>query len=84
MPAPLDRKRELHQALTALMKAIANGRKGAASGSEITALVQRIDAIGAEWGADAPGMLRHYLERHSYAKALDFLEGRDETEAPDC
>jgi len=29
-------------------------------------------------------MLRHYLEKRSYAKALDFLEGRDETAAPNC
>ena len=27
-------------------------------------------------------MLRHYIERRSYTKALDFLEGRDESGAP--
>ena len=31
-----------------------------------------------------PKMLRHYLVRRSYAKALDFLEGRDEAEEPGC
>ena len=29
-------------------------------------------------------MLRHYLEKRSYTKALDFLEGRDEAAAPNC
>jgi hypothetical protein len=29
-------------------------------------------------------MLRHYLEKRRYAKALDFLEGRDETSEAAC
>jgi hypothetical protein len=34
---------------------------------------------------DTHPMLRHYLERRSYQKALDFLNsGRPETETPKC
>ena len=40
--------------------------------------------IGHCLGADTPPMLRHYLEKRSYAKALDFLEGRDGAAAPNC
>ena len=36
-------------------------------------------------GDDTPPMLRHYIEKRSYAKAIDFLEGRDEASAtPNC
>lgn len=74
--------RELHQTLKEMMDAIESGVKD--GGRSIVDLVKRIDAVGEEWGEDAPKMLRHYLEKHSYAKALDFLEGRDETAEPNC
>ena len=45
---------------------------------------RRIDEISGDRGRDIPKMLHHYLEKRSYAKALDFLEGRDETAAPNC
>ena len=44
----------------------------------------RIDSLGRELGAEAPPMLRHFLEKRSYAKALEFLEGADLQETPNC
>ena len=73
---------ELHQRLKEMMAAIESGVKDERSG--IVDLMKRIDEIGREWGEDAPKLLQHYLEKHSYAKAIDFLEGRDETAAPKC
>ncbi len=66
---------QLHAALSALMAAIDN-REGAA----IAAHLRRIDELGRELRNQAPSKLLHYLEKRSYAKALNFLEGRDEDE----
>ena len=66
------------------MATISAGTGASGEGPAITGLIRRIDALSDAWGADAPKMLRHYLEKHSYAKALDFLEGRDETAVPNC
>jgi hypothetical protein len=68
----------IHQTLTDLMAAIA-GRDDSVRG-----LISRVDELHRELPADSPPMLRHYLEKRSYAKALDFLEGRDEAAAPNC
>ena len=62
-----------------MMKAIDTGE-----GEAIVASVGKIDQIGDCLGADTPPILRHYLETRSYAKALDFLEGRDGAAAPNC
>ena len=70
---------QLHATLKEMMKAIDNGE-----GEAIVASLGRIDDIGQRLGADAPPMLRHYIEKRSYSKALDFLEGRDESAAPNC
>ena len=69
---------ELHATLKEMLGAI-----GAGQADSVAAHVRRIDQIGRDWN-DAPAELRHYLEKHSYAKALDFLEGRDEAAAPNC
>ena len=71
----------LHDALTAMMETIGAG--GDSTGS-ITDHLATIDNLAQELGPDTPNMLRHYLEKRSYAKALDFLEGRDETAEPGC
>lgn len=63
---------ELHATLKEMLGAIGAGRT-----DSVAAHVRRIDQIGRDWN-DAPTKLRHYLEKRSYAKALDFLEGRDE------
>jgi len=54
-------------------------------GTQIAAALNRILELERQLGEDAPPMLRHYLERRSYQKALDFLNsGRPETETPQC
>ena len=64
---------ELHQALERLMAAIRRG-DGEALRAGLAEVDRRRDALG----EDSPPMLRHYLERRSYEKAIAFLEGRDE------
>ena len=70
---------QLHTELQALMAAIDNGE-----GESIAAHLRQLDELGQKLGKKAPPMLRHYLEKRSYTKALDFLEGRDEAAAPNC
>ena len=65
---------ELHQALQRLMAAVRSG-DGEALRAGLAEVDRRRDALG----DDAPPMLRHYLERRSYEKAIAFLEGRDES-----
>ena len=65
---------ELHQALERLMAAVRSG-DGEALRAGLAEVDRRRDALG----DDAPPMLRHYLERRSYEKAIAFLEGRDES-----
>lgn len=43
-------------------------------GDDITAQMRRIDELAQEVAPTAPAMLKHYLERRSYTKALAFLE----------
>ncbi|MDE2807330.1 MAG: hypothetical protein OXM01_07915 [Gemmatimonadota bacterium] len=70
---------QLHTELQALIVAIDNGE-----GESIATHLRQLDELGQELGSEAPPMLRHYLEKRSYTKALDFLEGRDEAAAPNC
>ena len=71
---------ELHGLLTGMMDAIAARDNGVAIADQL----HRIDRIRDELGDEAPPMLQHYLEKRSYAKALEFLRGNDETEKPNC
>jgi hypothetical protein len=53
--------------------------------AKIAAALRRITELQRQLGDDAHPMLRHYLERRSYQKALDLLNsGRPETETPQC
>ena len=70
---------QLHATLQALMTAIDNRE-----GESIAEHLRQLDDLGQGLGNEAPPMLRHYLEKRSYAKALNFLEGRDEAAAPNC
>ena len=70
---------QVHTTLQALMAAIDNGE-----GESIVTHLRQLDELGQELGKETPPMLRHYLEKRSYTKALDFLEGRDEAAAPKC
>ena len=59
--------------------------RAAAEKGDVGAALKRVTELQAQLGADAPPMLRHYLERRSYQKALDFLNsGRPETDTPQC
>ena len=52
---------------------------------QIGEALNRILQLEHQLSEDAPPMLRHYLERRSYQKALDFLNaGRPETKTPQC
>ena len=52
---------------------------------QISEALNRILQLEQQLSPDAPPMLRHYLERRSYQKALDFLNsGLPETETPQC
>ena len=75
----MESQGELHAVLKEMLGAISAGEA-----DSVVAQVRKIDEIGAALGTGVPPMLRHYLEKRSYAKALDFLEGRDETAAPNC
>ena len=68
---------QLRKALKEMLSAIEGG-------DNIAALVRNVDQRGQAVLEQAPPMLRHYIERRSYTKALDFLEGRDESGAPNC
>ena len=56
---------------------------------DIIADLQQIEQLQQEIASTAPPMLNHYLQRRSYAKALEFLtegsvvEDSDQTEADD-
>ncbi|MBT3343626.1 MAG: hypothetical protein HN712_09765 [Gemmatimonadetes bacterium] len=69
---------DLHKTLTELMSSISAGD------DRVRSLIGQVDELHASLPADAPPMLRHCLEKRSYQKALDFLEGRDEAAAPNC
>lgn len=71
---------ELRKALAEFMEASSSRDAG-----KIAAALTRIADLQARLGPEAHPMLRHYLERRSYQKALEFLDsGRPETETPQC
>jgi hypothetical protein len=73
-------EQQLRDALTRFMRVSADKDRQAVA----TALA-RVTELQRRLGPDASEMLRHYLERRSYQKALDFLNsGRPETEKPQC
>ena len=70
----------LREALQQFMQTTSNRQA-----EQIAEALNRILQLEQQLGSDAPAMLRHYLERRSYQKALDFLNsGRPETETPQC
>jgi hypothetical protein len=74
----------LHQSLNDMIAMINNGAETSANGLTMVEQLHRIDQIKSELSDEAPPMLMHFLEKRSYTKALDFLEGRDETVKPNC
>jgi hypothetical protein len=73
-------EQELRDVLTRFMQAAAEKDR-----ESVATALARVTELQKRLGPDAPEMLRHYLERRSYQKALDFLNsGRPETETPSC
>ena len=73
-------EQELRDALAKFMHAVQVKNKVV-----VAATLARITELQQQLGADAPPMLRHYLGRRSYQKALDFLNsGQAETDTPQC
>jgi hypothetical protein len=61
---------DLRAALAAFMQASATR-----DASQIGAALNRVGELAAALGPQLPAQLRHYLERRSYQKALEFLSG---------
>ena len=57
---------ELQNALETMLNRIAIG-------DDITEQLLRIEQLSTDIESTAPTMLKHYLERKSYTKALDFV-----------
>ncbi len=64
----------LQRTLESLMAAIRSG-----DGEALRRSLAEVDRQREALGEEAPPMLRHYLERRSYEKALAFLQGGDES-----
>ena len=76
----MDVEQGLREALQWFMQTTSNRQP-----EQIAEALDRILQFEQRLGPDAPPMLRHYLERRSYQKALDFLNsGRAETDTPQC
>lgn len=69
LPTVTIMQEQLREALTAFLSASATRDAG-----KIRAALARIGELRRQLGDDAPAELRHYLERRSYQKALEFLK----------
>jgi hypothetical protein len=50
----------------------------------LLAQIERLDQLAQGLGPETPPMLRHYMEKRGYPKALEFLAGLDERQKPNC
>ena len=66
-----DGRAELTQALETLLRAIGPPPAPAA---EFQAALRRVDGLTQSLGPDTPPQLRHFLQRRSYVKALEYLQ----------
>ena len=66
-----DGQAELHGALETLLRAIG---PPPAPPAELQAALRRVDGLTQSLGPDTPPQLRHFLERRSYVKALEYLQ----------
>ena len=66
-----DSRAELLSALEALLRAIGPPPAPAA---ELQAALHRVDGLTQSLGPDTPAQLRHFLQRRSYVKALEYLQ----------
>ncbi len=76
----MDTQEELRQALERMLELI----ESRAAGPDLLEQVKRIDQLREQLGPQALPMLRHYLEKRSYPKALEFFAGQDEAAKPNC
>ena len=75
---------KLHRAIEEMMGAIASGPESGGMATTLSEQLAQIDRMKEELSDNAPPMLRHYLEKRSYAKALEFLDGHDHATEPGC
>ena len=66
-----DGRAELRQALETLLRAIGPPPAPAA---ELQAALRRVDGLTQSLSPDTPAQLRHFLQRRSYVKALEYLQ----------
>lgn len=78
----MSEEKEWQQALSSALEAMMQGIKEGSS--DIASRVRQIDELTQKMPSQTPPMLRHYIERRSYEKALDFLAGRDESVSANC
>ena len=66
-----ESRAELTQALETLLRAI-----GPPPGppAELQAALRHVDALTQSLGPETPAQLRHFLQRRSYMKALEYLQ----------
>ena len=69
---------KLHDAIESMFISIAENK------NDVAEHVLEVDRLSREVISEVPPMLRHYLERRSYQKALDFINGEDESEKAKC
>lgn len=69
---------KLHDAIGSMFTSIAENK------NDVAEHVLEVDRLSREVISEVPPMLRHYLERRSYQKALDFINGEDESEKAKC
>ena len=68
----------MHDAIESMFTSIAENK------NDVAEHVLEVDRLSREMISEVPPMLRHYLERRSYQKALDFINGEDESEKAKC
>ena len=66
-----DGSAELARALESLLRAIGPPPAPAA---ELQSALSRVDGLTQSLGPDTPPQLRHFLQRRSYVKALEYLQ----------
>lgn len=71
---------ELEASLKRMLELIQNK----AAGTALLAQIERLDQLAQDLGPETPPMLRHYMEKRGYPKALEFLAGLDERKKPNC
>ena len=69
---------KLHDAIESMFTSIAENK------NDVAEHVLEVDRLSREVISEVPPMLRDYLERRSYQKALDFINGEDESEKAKC